>query len=254
VTVITLLTDLGAGSAELASLKGQICCIPSAVQVVDIYHQADAQNYFAPAFLLRAYHRHFPKGSIHLISVDVYAASLHLLAVCEHRYFIAADNGILPMALDGAQVNYYRLNPKAEVRSIPRDIYAPAINDLLQQQLNPEAVAIPFRHAVSLKWQQPYHLGDFVRITVLYNDEYGNAHTNLDREWVETHMQGRKWKIKIGYNDYLDAPALWSTPPQSGYPYARWSENEFLVIGIRGASIASILGFKRNHDIMIEFD
>lgn len=253
-TVITLLTDLGAGSAELASLKGQICRIPAAVQLVDIYHHADAQNYFAPAFLLRSYHNHFPEGSIHVVSVDVYAAALHLLAVCEDRFFLAADNGILPMALEGVQVNYYRLNQEAQVRSVARDIYVPAIRKLLQEHMNPEAIAVPFRHAVSLSWQQPFHLGEFVRITVLYNDEYGNAHTNLNREWAETHMQGRKWKIKIGYNDYLDAPEIWTSPQHAGYPYARWSENDFLVIGIHGASVASILGFKKNHDIMIEFD
>jgi S-adenosylmethionine hydrolase len=254
VTVITLLTDLGAASAELASLKGKISHLQGALSLVDIYHQAETQNYFAPAFLLRAYHRHFPEGCIHLVSVDVYAANLHLLGVCENRFFLAADNGILPMALDGEHVDYYRLNGSAHVRSIPRDLYIPAIASLLEHKMNPEAVATPFRHAVKLSWQQPYHLGEFVRITVLFNDEHGNAYTNLDRQWAETHMNGRSWKIKVGYNDYLDAPDLLPVRKQGGYPFAFWSENDFLVIGIQGASAASLLGFKRNYDIMIEFD
>lgn len=251
--VISLLTDLGVGSTALASLKGQICQIQPCPHIVDIHHHADAQNYFAPAFLLRACFRHFPVQTIHLVAVDVHAAVQHLLAVCEERFFIGADNGILPMALDGYEVDYYRLTNSPAVAAIPRDMYVPVIRTLMEQDYQTEAVAIPFRHAVQLSWQQPYHMGDFVRITVLFNDDMGNAHTNLDRAWVMQNMEQNAWRIKIGYNDYLDAPAEFPQYHPPGIAFAQWSENGFLMLCMQGGSVAGLLGFRRNHDIMIEF-
>ena len=254
VAMISLLTDLGVGSSALATLKGQLCQIQPCPQLVDIHHHADTQNYFAPAFLLRSYFRQFPEQTIHLVAVDVHAAVQHVLAVCEGRYFIAADNGILPLALDGFDVSYHRLNSSRAVSVVPRDLYVPALRTFMEQGFNTEAVAIPFRHVVQLSWQQPYHMGDFVRITVLYNDDMGNAHTNLDRAWVMQHLDQKSWRIKIGYNDYLAAPSEFPQHHQPGTAFAQWSENDFLMLSIQGASIASLLGFRRNHDIMIEFD
>jgi len=253
VTVITLLTDLGSGSAELASLKGHLSHINPPLQIVDIHHQSDPANYFAPAFLLRSYHRHFPTASVHLVSVDVDSPPLHLLAVCEDRFFLAADNGILPMALDGASARYYRLNHVTDARLPARDIYVPAVAKLLANGGNPESVGVPFTQYVVRNWQQPFLMGDFVRITVLYNDEQGNAYTNIDRSWVKENMQNRNWHIKLGFNDYIEPSDHRVQYSQTGKAYARWTENDFLMIGLHGASAAALMGFRRNHDIMIEF-
>jgi S-adenosylmethionine hydrolase len=68
--IITLTTDLGTKDSYLASVKGSIYSQLETAKIVDISNDITPFNIPQAAFVLRNCYVDFPKGTIHIISVD----------------------------------------------------------------------------------------------------------------------------------------------------------------------------------------
>ena len=68
--VITLTSDFGLLDYRVSAIKGSIAQLDDNVKVIDITHEIDAYNLMQTAYIVRNAYRYFPKGSVHIISVD----------------------------------------------------------------------------------------------------------------------------------------------------------------------------------------
>ena len=99
--VITLTTDFGTKDHYTALVKGAALRRIPEVCIVDISHNIQDFNIVQAAYVFRNSWAAFPEGTVHFITVNDLpkAARQFLLMTHQGHFFIAPDNGILPMAL-----------------------------------------------------------------------------------------------------------------------------------------------------------
>lgn len=98
-SIITLTTDYGLKDHFVGSLKGKILSEYSEAQIIDISHDIDPFNTSEASYIIGASYLSFPKGTVHLIGVDIELnkENQHIAMQWNDHYFICADNGILSM-------------------------------------------------------------------------------------------------------------------------------------------------------------
>ena len=102
--LIALMTDFGLDDYFVPSVKAVIHSINKAARIIDITHSVPSYDVRAAGFILAACCSFFPKGTIFLAVVDPGVGSDRkvLLARTSKYDFIAPDNGLLTLALEGA--------------------------------------------------------------------------------------------------------------------------------------------------------
>ena len=98
-SIITLTTDYGLKDHFVGALKGKILSEYPEATIIDISHDIDPFNTVEASYIIGASYASFPKGTVHLIGVDLEfnKENQHIVMQWNDHYFIAADNGILSM-------------------------------------------------------------------------------------------------------------------------------------------------------------
>ena len=99
-SIITLTTDYGLKDHFVGALKGSIFAEFPEAQVIDISHDIDPFNIHETTYIINAAYPSFPKGSVHIIGVDIELnkeTTQHIAMQWKDQYFICADNGVLSM-------------------------------------------------------------------------------------------------------------------------------------------------------------
>ena len=98
-SIITLTTDYGLKDHFVGALKGKLLSEYPEVTIIDISHHIDPFNIAEAAYIIGAAYSSFPKGTVHLIGVDIELNenNQHIAMQWNDHYFICADNGILSM-------------------------------------------------------------------------------------------------------------------------------------------------------------
>src|SRR5690606_9437010 len=100
-SIITLTTDYGLKDHFVGALKGKILSEFPEATIVDISHDIDAFNISETSYIIGAAYSSFPKGTVHLIGVDIELNdhNQHIVMQWNDQYFICADNGILSILI-----------------------------------------------------------------------------------------------------------------------------------------------------------
>jgi S-adenosylmethionine hydrolase len=98
-SIITLTTDYGLKDHFVGALKGKILTEYPEAAIIDISHDIDPFNTVEASYIIGAAYSSFPKGTVHLIGVDIERnkENQHIVMQWNDSFFIAADNGILSM-------------------------------------------------------------------------------------------------------------------------------------------------------------
>lgn len=251
--VVTLLSDLGSYSAELAALRGRILSMPPGLKFVDISHDAHPYDLLASAFMVRGYYPHFPPGTLHVISVNMFGDEpQHVLASYGDQWFMAPDNGIIPMLLEPNPCQAYRFRVPIPVpASLLRDLYLPAIARLEENGFRPDDYFIPYSSPQARTWEKPQKVDENVRVSILFNDEAGNAHTNIDRRFFATEMENRDWRIHLGAGTWMhNITGRGGADP--GNVYLGWNEAGMLYVGMVNGEAVRFLGLRAGRHLLME--
>src|SRR5450631_701699 len=101
--LLTLTSDIGQRDYLVGAVKGQLLQINPAFTLLDISHELLPFNYPQAAYVCRNAIRHFPAHTYHIILVNLFEKKPEqmLLAFHNEQYILCADNGLLPMILEG---------------------------------------------------------------------------------------------------------------------------------------------------------
>lgn len=97
--IITLTSDYGNLDHRVSAIKGSILQLNPDARIIDITHEIGAYNLIQTAYILRNAYAHFPKESVHIVSVDSFFHKdrKNLLVKMDGHYFITADNGLMSL-------------------------------------------------------------------------------------------------------------------------------------------------------------
>ena len=273
-SIITLTTDYGLKDHFVGALKGKILSEYSEAQIIDISHDIDPFNTVEASYIVGAAYASFPKGTVHLIGVDMELnkENLHIVMQWNDSYFIAADNGILSM-----------LSQKI----VPQKIVAINIHDRLPSDASGLDVFVTVachiarggllnvigREINSLKEVTEMKAvisndNNSLKGHVIYIDHFGNVVTNISKKQFLEVAKGRPYEIQMKTKNIktilpnYSAIAISDKYPIKNYEgekLAIFNEAGFLEIAIfrsnpsKIGSASSLLGLNYRDAVTIEF-
>lgn len=198
--ILTLTTDFGGDGPYVAAMKGVVLGLAPDAQLVDVSHAVPPQDIRSGAFVLGSVIDAFPDETVHLAIIDPgVGTSRKPLAIRAGRHwFVAPDNGLVPLALGDRPILEVRELTNPAHRRSPvsstfhgRDLFAPAAAHLLNSG-PPEDLGPIVDGLVRLDDPPPREFTDGWVGAIVFVDQFGNLITNLQADrigrgpWIAT--------------------------------------------------------------------
>ena len=273
--IITLTSDYGNLDHRVPAIKGSILQLNPEARIIDISHEIAPYNLIQCSYIVKNAYSHFPKESIHIISVDSFFHKdrKNLLVKADGHYFISADNGLLSLI-------FHDIKPEAiyeitinnrfddEVKFASVDIFAPVAAHLTKGGL-PELIGRKIENYKQISFSKPYfqEAEKMLIGEVMYIDNFGNCVTNITKSLFDkTVVNFSNFEINIRnillkniHKKYTDIVTNWEKETDyHGKASALFNEQDLLEItiykGTKKNGANSLFGLKMGDKIYIQFD
>ena len=252
--IVTLTTDFGLKDYYAAMLKGTLLSASSALNIVDISHSVPNYDIVQAAFLLKNAYPTFPKGSIHLVSVNNFYNNQSAFLVTERdgHFFIGADNGVFSLMFGNTEGRVIELNYGGNGTAEVNKIFAKAAADLAAGK-SLEQIGRPLKKMTQRITFQPVVKPSQIIGSVIHVDNYENVITNITKELFEQHGNGREFGLFFKRHDpirrlswhYFDVPI--------GESLCLFNAAGYLEIAINLGKASSLLGLHTDDTVAVEF-
>ncbi len=245
---ITILSGLGPGNPSLAVLKLMLMNHCNGIVPTDITSTIKDYNLDNSAYVLQSAFGYFPVGSVHITAVDIFGGSTPRLLVAQKdgHYFIAPDNGILPLAFGGKLENTRLFFEFAKPYSFNEWINQCALlagsiisGGLLQ--------ATPFEFEKRIAPNLRRELPDGIDCGIRYIDQYGNVVLDMDKDQFGLLVGGKSFNIRVPKADDITVVSNNYHEVPEGQPLCRFNDAGFLEIALNHAPMAALLGISQEN-------
>ena len=219
-SIITLTTDYGNKDYYVSSLKAKLISTIDNVNIVDISHDISPFNLSEAGYVLQGAFDEFPKGTIHILSVDseLTPENKHVVIKYNNCFFIGADNGVFSLIFrDTRPDQIFEINLHSNYN------YKISADDLFVKVAAHISRSGPLNVVGSeiKKIKEIYNLrpvvnkeGNQIIGSVIYIDNYGNVVTNITKKMFNDVSKTRSFtinarnvkfsKIHQNYSDAID--------------------------------------------------
>ena len=202
-SIITLTTDYGLKDHFVGALKGKILSEYSEATIIDISHYIDPFNTVEASYIIGAAYSSFPKGSVHLIGVDMEfnKENQHIVMQWNDHYFIAADNGILSMLsqkIVPQKIVTINIHDRLPSDSSDLDVFVKVACHIAKGGLlNVIGKEIKSIKQVTELQAVTAQDGSSIKGYVIYIDHFGNVITNISKKQFLEIAKGRPYEISF---------------------------------------------------------
>ena len=219
-SIITLTTDYGNKDYYVSSLKAKLISNIENVNIVDISHDISPFNLAEAGYVLQGAFEEFPKGTIHILSVDseLTPENKHVVIKYNNCFFIGADNGVFSLIFRDTrpdQIFEINLHSNYNYKISADDLFVKVAAHINRSgPLNVVGSEIK-------KIKEIYNLrpvvnkeGNQIIGSVIYIDNYGNVVTNITKKMFNEVSKTRSFtinarnvkfsKIHQNYSDAID--------------------------------------------------
>jgi S-adenosylmethionine hydrolase len=244
--ILTLTSDFGISDPLVGAVKGEILKINEGFQLIDLTHEIAPFNYMQAAYQCKTIFRNFPKESFHLILVNLYDTKLdHLLLVKHQEQYIGLpDNGLITMLLDGIPDEYVKLPITAKsalnigsMIQIWIEAFAQVSSGRKMSQFGE-----PLEQLVQRTLMKAYISPQYIEGQVLMIDRFNNIIVNITIHEFEEARQGRKFKIVLLRDAFIEEISNMYSDVPEGEKLARFNEAGYLEIAINKGFAAPLFG------------
>ena len=189
---IALLSDFGIHDPFVAMMKGVLLSKAPGLSIIDITHQIPPQDVKTAALYLMAAIPYMPKHTLFMAVVDPTVGTGRgiIWARTENYQFMAPDNGLISWVEQKEKIKEARFisNSSLFMDSISstfhgRDIMAP-VAAAIARGLSEKKIGPVFDEYRRLPFPLPVKAGNRVTGQVIAVDHFGNAITNIKREYL----------------------------------------------------------------------
>ena len=125
--LVTLISDFGNVDYRIPAVKGMLYTHIPNLQVVDISHEIEPNDYISAARILKNCYKNFPLNSVHIIGIEgsYVGTPAWVMAKVNQHFFFVRDNGMLSMISDREPEWAYQLfNGPKDLKFPMKDILA----------------------------------------------------------------------------------------------------------------------------------
>ncbi len=262
--VITLTTDMGLKDHYDAVVKAVILQYCPEARIIDISNQIPPFDIARASFVLKNSYPDFPEGSVHIVGVDpdLEEDKCHLIARFQGQYFIAADNGVLPLIFDQAPEQLVRIDHSISLEDVTfptKGVFA-RIGCQLLNGADMESFGDTIENYVEKGQIRPVVDGNILRGTIIYIDSYENAITNISKELFEEVRKERPFTLRFrtSRSEIRRISEHYNDVPE-GSNVALFGSSGYLEVAINkgapgvGEGAHRLLGLKTDDSVQIEF-
>lgn len=271
-SIITLTTDYGLKDHFVGALKGKLLSEHPEVTIIDISHHIDPFNIAEAAYIISAAYSSFPKGTVHLIGVDIELNenNQHIAMQWNDHYFICADNGILSMLIQKIvpqKIVSINIHDRLPIEATDLDVFVKVACHLSKGGLL-NVIGKEIKAIKEVTELQAVIQDNLIKGYIIYLDHLGNAVTNVSKKMFLETGKGRPYEIKFKgqsiktilpkYSDIVVSDK-YTWKDYEGEKLAVFNEAGFLEIAIFRSnpdtvgSASSLLGLQYRDLITIEF-
>jgi len=271
-SIITLTTDYGLKDHFVGALKGKLLTEFREATIIDISHDIDAFNVAEAAYIIGASYSSFPKGTVHLIGVDIELnnENQHIAMQWNDHYFICADNGILSMLTQKIvpqKLVAITIHDRLPNDATDMDVFV-KVSCLLAKGGLLNVIGKEIKSIKEVTELQAVVNENQIKGYVTYIDHFGNVVTNISKKmFLETgksrpyELKFKRQIIKTILPKYSDIGISEKYPLKyyEGQKLAIFNEAGFLEIAIFRSnpdtvgSATSLLGLSYRDLVTIEF-
>ena len=272
--IITLTTDYGLKDHFVGALKGKILSEYPEAKIIDISHEIDPFNTVEASYIISASYSSFPKGTVHLIGVDMEhnKENQHIVMQWNDHYFIAADNGILSMLsqkIVPQKIVAINIHDRLPSDAADLDVFVTVachlakggLMNVIGKEINTIKQVTDLQSVLSAD-------GNSLKGHVIYIDHFGNVITNISKKYFIEVAKGRPYEIVLKTKNIKTILPNYSAIANSdkypiksyeGEKLAIFNEAGFLEIAIfrsnpsKVGSANSLLGLNYRDIIIIKF-
>jgi S-adenosylmethionine hydrolase len=201
-SIITLTTDYGLKDHFVGSLKGKILSEYPEASIIDISHYIDPFNTSEASYIIAASYNSFPKGTVHIIGVDLELnkENKHIVIQWNDHFFIAADNGILSMLTQKIipqKIVAINIHDRLHTDASDLDVFVKVachiakggILNLIGKEINSLKQVTDLQVTLSQD-------GNLLKGSVIYIDHFGNVVTNISKKQFLESAKARDYEIE----------------------------------------------------------
>ena len=256
---VTLTSDWKNDDFYTGALKGALLSSCENASIITLSKQIKAYSVAEAAFVVRNSYKHFPKGTVHIITVgsDIEPHSKKLAARIDDHYFISSDNGIFGLLGDAEEVEVVsiHLDETESIHSFPElSIFAKAAGRILNGE-KLETIGVSTQE---YKKQVPLRAtleNNTITGAVIYIDSYGNAITNISTDLFERICKDREFTIYVQSKHYkITKLNHFYSETSAGDLIAIFNSLKLLEIAIRNGSAKDLLNLNTDSTIRVEFN
>lgn len=271
-SIITLTTDYGLKDHFVGALKGKLLSEFPEASIIDISHNIDPFNAAEAAYIVGAAYSSFPKGTVHLVGVDIErnTENQHIAMQWNDHYFLCADNGILSMLIQKIipeKLFTINIHDRLPSDATDLDVFVKVACHLAKGGL-PNVIGKEIKTIKEVTELQAILLENQIKGYVIYIDHLGNAVTNISKKAFMEMGRNRPYiinyrnqSIKTILSKYSDIGISEKYPLKyyEGEKLAIFNEAGFLELAIFRSnpdtvgSAASLLGLNYRDVVTIEF-
>ncbi len=250
--LITLITDFGLKDYYASTLKGRLYGASDQIAFVDVTHQVEPFNITEAAFNLRNAWFHFPKGTIHIVTVVASDEGQFNWVAIQHEehYFLLPDNGIFSLAFPEKKgVNGFELSSSDDS---PFSVLRDAVQFIQDGRAFME-IGLPTNKLVERLSLQPVVGPGYLRGEVIHVDHYGNVITNITQELFDSVGHGRPCKVYFRKLEPIKQVSTTYSDVPLGENLCLFNSSGLLEVAINMGNAAQLYGLEKDSTIQIDF-
>lgn len=257
-SLITLTTDWGLTDHYVAALKGELFSMLPGVNIVDISHQIPAYNFMKAAFVFKNAFYFFPPHTIHLICVDKQlnrTDDTHtggMVVQYGESMIVCRNNGFFTLVSKQEPLKAVYIEGSEEVSvAHEKSFLVTLLHDLVHNKPL-EELGQPVKSFYQSSMFQPSHDANSIQGTVIHIDIYGNAITNIEKEYFENVVGARRFEIDMPrYGETITKINNRYDDVTPGKMVALFNASGFLEIALNQGDISLLYGLEYADKIRI---
>lgn len=246
--IITFSSDIGNQDFMPGAVKGQLLTAMPDASIIDISHLLSPFNYPQAAYVCRNAIRNFPKGSFHLVMVNLFDEKPDHLLLVEHngQYIGCGDNGLITLILEEVPQKVIALATHATAQKNTlhcSQVFAEAFRDIaagkkIEQLGNPD-VSIKVKNPL-----RPMLSNDWIEGQIIFIDNFENVVVNIQREDFEEQRKGRSFSIVFKRDETIEKISETYADVAEGEKLAHFNSSGYLEIAINKGNAAGLFGLQ----------
>ncbi|NJN28483.1 MAG: SAM-dependent chlorinase/fluorinase [Cyclobacteriaceae bacterium] len=254
--IITFMSDFGMSDHYVSAVKAKILSVNPGLKIVDICHEIELHNIAHAAYVLKSVYEDFPKGTIHLISVNDHGErNQRFLAMkIDDHTFVGPDNGIFSLVCekDPAMIAELSRLDSLSLAFPAKNILAKAAA-MLASGSGMNDVGTYTKEYIRKIDRKLRATKKMISGNVIKVDHYGNLITNIEAEVFGILHKGRHFVLQFGRETTEKINACYDEV-DDGDCFALFNSMGLLEIGINKGNASKLIGLRYDSPVTIFFD